>query len=389
MFQASQSVKNLIQEVKDFLHEEVVPLERQNGVGYKSETPLELLRQVWKRSAETGFYKIMLPKEYGGAGLSTLETSFLKEEILATDCVLAHHVIGEFSGPPRVGHLFKTATPYQLENFLLPVASGDKAVCFALTEAGAGSDAAAIATTAVSDGDSYRLNGSKRFITGGSYADFGIVMAVTDPDKGAKGISSFLVDFSLPGVKRNTDYEPITGKGGHADFVFEDCVIPKECILGAEGDGFKLAMSRVTQNRLLHCSVICGLARRSFESALRHSTARTQFGRRLADFQAIQHKLAKMHSQIFAIWSMTLHAAHLTDQGEDVRRHAAMCKYFVAETGFAIADEAVQVHGGIGIMKGHLAEWVFSMLRMYRIGTGTSEIQLNTIAKELLKGPLA
>jgi alkylation response protein AidB-like acyl-CoA dehydrogenase len=273
-----------------------------------------------------------------------------------------------------------------LENFLLPVADGDKAVCFALTEIGAGSDATAIKTNAVLEGDSYRINGSKRFITGGSYADFGIVMAVTDPDKGTKGISSFLVDLNLPGVKRITDYEPITGKGGHADFLFEDCVIPKQCLLGREGDGFKLAMSRVTQNRLLHCAVICGLARRSFESALRYSTERTQFGRRLADFQVIQHKLAKMNSQLFAIWSMTLHAAHLTDQGENIRRHAAMCKYYVAETGFSIADESIQVHGGIGIMKGHLAEWVSSMLRMYRIGTGTSEIQLNTIAKELLKG---
>ncbi len=384
-FEGSDKAAQLIDDVRRFLTEEIVPLEKAHGIGYEGLHPTELLRNVWKRSAEAGFYTLALPERLGGAGLNTVDTCLLKEAITATESVLAHHVLGEFSGPPRVGHLFEIATEHQLENYLLPVARAEKAVCFALTEIEAGSDAAAISTRAEREGDYFRLNGQKRYITGGAYADFAILFAVTDPQKGPKGVSAFFVDLDGPEVERNFDYESISGQRYHADFTFTDCMVPAANLLGEEGQGFKLAMSRITLNRLLHCSVMLGFARRAFDSACRHATTRRQFKRALADFQAIQHKLAWMETQLYAARGMMLHAAHLRDQGVDIRRQAAMCKYFIAENAFLVADQAMQVHGGVGIIKGHPVEWIFRMLRMYRIVTGTSEIQLNTIAKDVLK----
>lgn len=384
-FEGSTKAANLIEEVKGFIKDEIVPIEKAHGIRYDGKQPIEVIRSVWKLSAERGFYTLALPERLGGAGLNTLDTCLLKEAITATDSVLAHHVLGEFSGPPRVGHLYDIASEYQLERYLDPVARAEKAVCFALTEPEAGSDAGALSTRAIRDGDSFRLTGRKRFITGGAYADFAIVFAVTDATKGTKGVSCFFVDMDAPGVTRTSDYEPISGQSSHADITLEDCVIPAENLLGNEGEGFRLAMSRITLNRLLHCSVMVGFAQRTFASACRHAMDRRQFGQSLVEFQSIQHKLAKMDAQIYALRAMTLHAARLKDQGADVRAEASKCKYYVAETAFDVADQSVQIHGGIGIIKGHPAEWIFRMLRMYRIVTGTSEIQLNTIAKELMK----
>lgn len=368
----------------DFLTGEIAKFERDNGIDW--DTPVDhcTLRKVWKMSAKQGFYSYLLPKELGGQGLSVADICAVREAALLTGSVLAPHVLGDLSGPPRVGHLFNQASPHQVEAFLEPIQSANLAVCFALTETGAGSDAASITTRAEKTSKGYRLNGVKRFISGGSFADVAIVLAVTDPEAGPRGISAFFVDLHSAGASRRTDYEVLSGKGAHADLVFENVLVPAENLIGEEGTGFRLGMARISINRLLHCSTMMGYARLALQLSIERAGGRQQFGRPIGSFQAIQHMLADMATDLYAGRAMMFDAARRLDQGHDIRTEASMCKLFCAENGFRIADRAMQVHGGVGLLKGGPIEYIFRNIRTFRIVTGTSEIQKNTIAKALL-----
>lgn len=383
-FRGSAAGRAVAEGMVDFLLTEFADFEEAEGVAWASPIPESLLRRVWKLSAERGFYSFMLPSELGGAGLDLVDVCAVREAAFLTGRVLAGHVMGDLSGPPRIGHLFKVATPGQVERFLDPVRLGDRAICFALTEPEAGSDAASIQTRAIRDGDDWVINGSKRFITGGDYADIAILMAVTDPDAGARGITAFFVDLRADGVSRNADYAILSGKSGTADLLFEDVRIPAANMIGKEGGGFGLGMSRINVNRIIHCSTIMALAGLSLELSLDHALKRRQFGRSIADFQAIQHMLADMATDLAAGRALLYDTASRHQRGEDIRAAAAMAKLYSAETGFRIADRAMQVHGGVGTLQGSPIEFIFRRLRMYRITTGTSEIQKNTIAKVLL-----
>lgn len=384
MFDASEKARQLALEIQAFIDDELIPLEQVEGMSHESPVSRAQLKRIWKLSAARGFYRLMLPAHLGGAGLGIVDLCLLKEIIAASDAAMFPHVLGDFSGPPRVGHLFEHATPYQLDRYLLPIAAADKAVCFALTEPGAGSDAASIVTRAEPVANQYVLNGHKRFVTGAPFADVAMVFAVTAPGKGADGISLFFVELDAPGVTVRDGYVPMSGQRTDGDITFEDCRVPQDNLLGAPGDGFRLGMARISLNRLLHCSTMLGLARRALEHASRFALERRQFGQRIADFQAIQHMLADMHTELYAAQSMVLHTARRMDRGEELRAEVSMCKLFCSETAFRIADRAVQVHGGEALIQGHPVEWIFRMLRMFRILTGTSEIQRNTIAKGVL-----
>ncbi|PCC98166.1 acyl-CoA dehydrogenase family protein [Halopseudomonas pelagia] len=384
MIQPSEKANALIAQINAFVDEEIKPLEQREGLRWGDGPNKTLLREVWKRSCELGFYNVMLPEELGGAGLNVVDLCAIKEATVLSGTMLAPHILGELSGPPRIGHLFKVASEYQVEEFLRPICRADRSVCFALTEADAGSDASALKTTAELQGDHYRLNGSKRYISGASYADTAILLAQTKRDGEAAGISAFYVDLNSPGVRVDSDYGVMSGKGSHGDIFLEDVNVPVANLIGSEGAGFKLAMGRITLNRLLHCPTMLGMAGLALELSMQHARSRSQFGKPIAAFQAVNHMIADMATELAAARSLVYATAAQYDAGGDIRTQASMCKLFVSETSFRIIDRAVQVHGGAGLIQGHPVELLFRASRMMRILTGTSEIQRNTIAKGIL-----
>lgn len=370
--------------VQRYIDEELRPLERELGLGAEDAWPREVLRGVWRRSSELGLYAACLPVELGGRGLNIAEQCALKADLAASGAVLAPHVLGDLGGPPRVGNMLKYATPDQVARYFQPVIRGEKSTCFALTEPHSGSDAQSIKTSAVADGDDLVINGQKHYISGAPFADFAIVMCVTDATTTPRAITAVLVDLDLPGVTVSTEYVPMSGQHIDADITFENVRVPRANIFGGEGRGFKLGMSRINVNRLLHCPSMLGLATRAYQASVEYAGQRRQFGGPIARFQAIQHMLADMASALWACESMIAQTAMLADAGADLRMKAAACKLFVSERCFEVADKAVQIHGNLGVTRGHPVEQTWRKLRMFRIFTGTSEIQRNTIAKAIL-----
>ncbi|MCP3023756.1 acyl-CoA dehydrogenase family protein [Cupriavidus basilensis] len=371
--------------IQRYIHEELLPLERELGLGSEDAWPRDVLRGVWRRSSELGLYAACLPVELGGKGLNIAEQCALKADLAASGAVLAPHVLGDLGGPPRVGNMLKYATPDQLARYFQPVIRGEKSTCFALTEPHSGSDAQSISTTAVVDGDDLVINGRKHYISGAPFADFAIVMCVTDATASPPAITAVLIDLDLPGVKVSTEYVPMSGQHIDGDIEFVNVRVPRANIFGGLGNGFKLGMSRINVNRLLHCPTMLGLATKAYASSLEYAGQRRQFGGPIARFQAIQHMLADMAAALWACESMIAQTAALADSGADLRVKAAACKLFISERCFEVADKAVQIHGNVGVTRGHPVEQAFRKLRMFRIFTGTSEIQRNTIARAILE----
>lgn len=280
--------------------------------------------------------------------------------------------------------MLKYATPDQIERYFQPVIRGQKSTCFALTETHSGSDAQSIRTSAVVDGDDLVINGEKHYISGAPFADFAIVMCVTDAATAPPSITAVLVDLDLPGVTVSTEYVPMSGQHIDGDIRFENVRVSRANIFGGEGRGFKLGMSRINVNRLLHCPSMLGLATSAYKASVQYAGTRRQFGGPIARFQAIQHMLADMAAALWACESMIAQTAMLADAGADLRMKAAACKLFVSERCFEVADKAVQIHGNVGVTRGHPVEQTWRKLRMFRIFTGTSEIQRNTVAKAIL-----
>ncbi|NUO72024.1 MAG: acyl-CoA dehydrogenase, partial [Frateuria sp.] len=355
-----------------------------HGVTSESGAPRAILEQVWKRSRELGFYGVTLPRPLGGAGFSVLDHALIKEAIYASGSPFAPHILGELTGPPRVGALARQATPDQMERFILPVARAEKAICFAITEPEAGSDAGALQTRAVEDGDSFVLNGTKRFISGSPFCDFAVIICSTSRDPAVRETTAFFVERDRPGFRVEAGYRTMAGQSHTGNIVLEDCRIPAANQIGERGRGLALALGRITVNRLLHCPAMLGLARLALEDSLAHAVRRRQFGQPIGAFQAVQHLLADMATELLAARALMLSVARTLDEGGEARAEASMAKLFCSETAFRIADRAVQVHGGEGIVQGSRVEFLFRLLRMYRVLTGTSEIQRNTIARELL-----
>ncbi|MDQ7957787.1 MAG: acyl-CoA dehydrogenase family protein [Pseudomonadota bacterium] len=383
-FEGSERAAQVAAQVTAFLEGELAQLARQHGIDHEHGADRALLQQVWKRSRELGFYGMTLPEKMGGLGLSVLDHVLVKEAIYATGSPFAPHVFGELSGPPRVGALARFATPLQMQRFILPVAQADKAICFALTEAEAGSDAGNVQTHAAQDGEDYVINGRKRFISGSPFADFAVLVASTATDPAQREVSAFFVDLHAPGVRVESGYKTMAGQSSTGDIVFENHRVPATQRIGEPGRGLALALGRITVNRLLHCPAMIGLATVALRDAREHALRRKQFGRAIGQFQAIQHMLADMATELAAARALMLHTARQLDAGIDGRAESAMAKLCCSETAFRVADRAVQIHGGEGIVQGRRVEFLFRMLRMYRVLTGTSEIQKNTIAKELL-----
>ncbi len=380
----SPKVEEILARVQAFIDEELQPLVREHGLDWEGGAPRELLRQVWARSRDRGLYGIQLPTAIGGAGLTISEQVQIKEYIYASGCPLAPHIMGELSGPPRVGALYRQATPVQVERFIKPVLEAKLSSCFALTEEGAGSDAGAVATRAVKTATGWRLTGRKRYISGAPFADLAVVIASTSDDPQVRETSAFFVEASRPGYRVESGYRTLAGQAHTGDIVLEDVESPDDNLIGERGRGLALAMGRISVNRLLHCPAMLGMASIALHASMHHAATRQQFGRPIGAFQAVQHMLADMLAELEAARALMYAVADSIDRGEDPKAQAAMSKLVCSETAFRVADRAVQVHGGAGIVQGHVVEWLFRMLRMYRILTGTSEIQRNTIAREAL-----
>lgn len=383
-FEGSAQAAELIARINDYLYGELAALTREHGIDHENSPSKELLRNVWKRSHALGFYGMTLPQKMGGLGLSVLDHVLVKEAIYASGSPFAPHVFGELSGPPRVGALARMATPFQLENFIVPVAEAEMAICFALTEVEAGSDAGNVQTRAVKDGDEYVITGAKRFISGSPFADYAVLMASTSNDPGQREVSAFFVDLHATGVSVESGYKTMAGQTSTGNIILKGTRVPATHLIGEPGRGLALALGRITVNRLLHCPAMLGLAQVALRDARDYALSRKQFGRSIGQFQAIQHMLADMATDWAAARGLMLATARQIDAGGEPRAEASMAKLFCSEAAFRIADRAVQIHGGEGIVQGRRVEFLFRMLRMYRVLTGTSEIQRNTIAKELL-----
>ncbi|MEU1149465.1 acyl-CoA dehydrogenase [Streptomyces sp. NPDC005863] len=379
----------LVERLRDYLDGELADYEHERGITPATRLSRADLEPVWRRSRELGFYGIHLPAEYGGQNLTYTQLAALKEEVGASGRVLSHCVLGDMGGPLRAGDILKHATEHQLKTYLLPLIRGERACCFSLTETDAGSDVRSMRTVAVRDDDrgGYRLTGHKVFSSAGPFADFAIVvarMAGTGEEEGDKPLfSAFLVDLDSPGCRVEDGATPMSGEHIESDIVLDDCFVPAANLLGEEGKGMRIALGRVTTNRLLHCPTVLGATRRAVKLTLDRTRTRQVAGQPLLMLQAIQHKVADMATELYAARSMTYNALAALDEGREVHAEAFMSKLFVAESAFRILDEAVQIHGKEGLTQGNEIEYLFRKIRMFRVLTGTSEIQRNGIAKLL------
>ncbi|KOO51882.1 acyl-CoA dehydrogenase family protein [Viridibacillus arvi] len=383
-----ENLKALREKLRKFIDNELLPYEAEKQLNSEEDIPMEAIKWVRTRSRELGFYGINLPKELGGQDLSLEGLCMLKEELCRSGAILWGQVIGEIGGPLRIGQMLGSFTPEQTQKYVLPIVTGEMSCCFALTEPNAGSDSFAIETTAVKDGDEYILNGKKHFISAAPYADFAIVIAKELLDDKKERITAFIVEKKTPtnsGFELGEIQVPMSGERIHAELLFTQCRVPAANIIGNPGEGLLLGLKRINTNRASHASGFVGMAQCLLELSIERSKSRVQFGRTIGEFQAIQHMLADMATEIYAARCMVYDVIEKIDAGKEERAGAAMAKLYSAEVVNRVADKAVQIFGGQGLVQGHPVEKMYRSARMYRILTGTSEIQRNTIAKELLK----
>ena len=342
--------------------------------------PIELRPKL----AELGLLGIIFPEEYGGAGMGYVEYSTIIEEI-ARVCggvglsVAAHNSLCS-------NHIYQFGTEAQKQKYLVPLTQGESFGAWGLTEAQAGSDASGTRTTAVKNETGWKVNGSKNFITHAILCKTLVAVAVTDKEKGNKGISAFIFDKSMKGFQSDKKENKLGKRASEtASDVFEDCQVPTENLLGNEGEGFLQAMKILDGGRISIAALSVGIAQGAYEAALKYSKERQQFGKPIAEFQAIQFKLADMATQIECARLLTLQAAYLKDAGKKHTTQAAMAKLYASEIAVKVAEESIQIHGGYGYTKDYPAEKYWRDSKLCTIGEGTSEIQRLVIAKQLLK----
>lgn len=340
--------------------------------------------EIYQKMAKAGFFGIKVPKELGGAGADHLAYVLVMEQIAKVSGVASVYV----SSPNSLsgGPLLLSGTDAQKEKYLKPIITGEKKLCFALTEPGAGSDAGSMTSRAVKNGDHYILNGRKTFITMAPLADYAIVYAKTDPAAGTKGISAFIIDMTWPGVSCGKPENKMGIVGcATSDIIMEDVKVPLENLLGEEGKGFINAMKTLDVGRIGVAAQSIGVAAGALEEAIRYSKERKQFKRKLADFQAISFMLADMATKLDAARLLTYRAALLKDANLPASKEASMAKYYASEICNEICAKAVQIHGGYGFIKDYKVERMYRDCRVFTIYEGTSQVQQMVISGQLLK----
>ena len=340
---------------------------------------------IHNKMAKYGFMGVKIPKEYGGAGCDNLSYALLVEEFARVNAVLS--IYANTSNSLGGGPLMIAGSEEQKQKYLPPVARGEKIMAFALTEPGAGSDAGGTTTTAIPDGDDFILNGRKTFISGAPMADWAIVFAKTDlTAKGSRGISMFVVDMKLPGVSCGAR-EHKMGINGYptSDVILEDVRVSKDCLIGPLHKGFAVAMKTLDGGRLGMAAQAVGIAQSCLEESVKYAKERKQFGRPIADFQAISFMIADMATEIAAARELVYNAAVLKDKGQDATTACSMAKLYAAEVANRCAYKAVQIHGGYGYIKEYKVERLYRDARICSIYEGTSQVQQMVIAGNLLK----
>jgi alkylation response protein AidB-like acyl-CoA dehydrogenase len=327
---------------------------------------------------------VVWPTEYGGAGLSTLDYAIVMEEVSRADAGVALSLAAHNS--LCSGHIFLAGTDEQKKKYLSPLAKGEKVGCWGLTENSAGSDAGGTKTVAVRDGDHWVLNGSKTFITNASVADTAVVMAVTDKSKGKKGISAFVVERGTPGFRPGKKEDKLGVRSSDtSELVLEDCRVPAANLLGREGNGFVDTLRILDRGRIGIAAWSLGIAQASLEASMTYAQGRRQFGHAIAEFQAIQFKIADMATKVDAARLLTWRAAHLRDSGQEHTAQSSMAKLYASEIAVQVALDAVQIHGGYGFIKEYPVERYLRDSKLGTIGEGTSEVQRLVIARELMQ----
>jgi acyl-CoA dehydrogenase len=370
----------LIDTVRRFIKEEVQPLEQpteESGV-----IPPEALARVKQKAQSLGLFAMNMPESVGGGGLSCVDQCLVEQEFGRTTDALIRRVFGQ------VYPMLMACKGEQIDTYLKPTVAGDRICAMAITEPGAGSDAASISTTARLESGEWVLNGTKHFISDGDLADYVIVMALTDAEKrGRGGITLFLVDKGTPGF-RVSRVQPMMGHRGygHAELVFEDCRIPGHAVLGEVGQGFSLIMGSVSQVRLAHIGArAVGMASNALEMMSGYATDRKQFGRPIGEFQMVQKLIADSATEIFGVKMMVLNAAWEVDRGLDPRAKVSMVKVAASEMQGRVVDRAIQVFGGMGFTREMPLERMYRDARVTRIYDGTSEIHRMLIARDIMK----
>jgi acyl-CoA dehydrogenase len=375
-----ETLKQLLDTVDKFVEQRLRPLESQ--VGEEDRIPDDVIREM----KNLGFYGLTIPESYGGLGLN------MSEEIEVAR--LFGHTSPAFRSAfgTNVGigsqSLVIDGTEEQKQQYLPKMATGEIVGSFCLTEPEAGSDAAAVKTTARKQGDVYSLNGTKRFITNAPQADLLTVFARTNPEeKGSRGVSAFLVDRSTAGVSMGKPYNKMGQQGAHVcDVIFEDVQVPAEALVGGkENVGFRTAMKVLDKGRLHISAISVGVAERLIKDSLAYAMERKQFGQPIAEFQLIQAMLADSQTECYAAKCMITDAARRRDDGENVAALAASCKLFATEMVGRVADRAVQIYGGAGYIEDYGIERFYRDVRLFRIYEGTSQIQQTVIARDMIR----
>jgi len=364
--------------VRRFADEVVAPRARE--IDESGEFPLGFFKQA----AELGLGGVAVPEEYGGAGMDNLSYCLVIEEI--SRACASSGVILSVNNSLVCDPLLKFGNEEQKRTWLKPLAAGEKLGCFALTEPGAGSDAGSLRTTARRDGDGYVLNGNKVFITNGTHADLALVFATVDLEKKHRGITAFIVPVDTPGFSRGGhEYKLGVNASGTTELAFQDMRVPASQRVGEEGEGFKIAMATLDGGRVGISAQAVGIARGAFEEAMAYAQERQQFGKPIADFQAIQFYLADMSTEIDAARLLTWKAAWTKDQGRRYSLEAAQAKLYSSQMAQRVTNLALQIHGGYGYTKEYNVERYFRDARITEIYEGTSEIQKLVIARAVLE----
>jgi alkylation response protein AidB-like acyl-CoA dehydrogenase len=362
--------------VRAFVREEVAP----HAATWDRERVFPA--QVHRQLAQLGAYGVMVPPAYGGAGLDALALAVMLEEIAAGDGGTSTAI--SVNNCPVCSILLAYGNDDQKRDWLTPLARGDMLGAFCLTEPQAGSDASALRTTATRDGDSYVLNGVKQFITSGKNGQLAIVMAVTDKSAGKRGISAFIVPTATPGyVVARLEDKLGQHSSDTAQIVFDDCRVPAANLIGAEGEGYRIALSGLEGGRIGIAAQSVGMARAAFEAALAYAKERESFGEPLFAHQAVQFRLSDMATQLEAARQLVWHAAALKDAGQPCLTEAAMAKLFASEAAERICSAALQIHGGYGYLSDFPVERIYRDVRVCQIYEGTSDIQKILIARGL------
>jgi alkylation response protein AidB-like acyl-CoA dehydrogenase len=383
-FSLTDEQQQLRHTVREFAEGEIAPhvMEWDEASRFPSE--------IIPKLAEMGFLGVIFPEKYGGAGMGYVEYAIIIEELSRVDgsigiIVAAHNSL-------CTNHIFKFGTEEQRQKYVVPLAQGKKLGCWSLTEPEAGSDAGGTRTVAAKKDGGWVLNGAKTFTTNGHYADICVGMAVTEASKKQHGISAFVIEKGTAGFRPGKKENKLGLRASDtSEVVFTDCRVPGESLLGREGEGFVNSLQILDGGRISIASLGLGMAQGAYECSVRYAKQRKQFGKQIAEFQAIQFKLADMATQIDAARLLTYRAAWLADRaiasGDSearITRESSMAKLYAGEVAVRVANEAVQIHGGYGFTKDYPAEKYYRDVKICTIGEGTSEIQRMVIARQLL-----